>query len=64
MTNNFLSWDADAQDNVDPDAKQKEIAAYQAEDAHKLLASAAPRGLPNFGCKHACPEPSAVQASA
>ncbi|KAJ1029912.1 hypothetical protein NDA16_000828 [Ustilago loliicola] len=64
MTNSFLSWDVDAQDEVDPDAKQKEIAAYQAEEAHKLLASATSRALPNFGCKHACAKPSAVQASA
>ncbi|KAJ1032131.1 hypothetical protein NDA18_001630 [Ustilago nuda] len=64
MTNSFLSWDVDAQDNVDPDGKQKEIAEYQVKEAHKLLASATPRALPSFGCKHACANPNAVQASA
>ncbi|SPO21440.1 probable thiamine biosynthesis protein nmt1 [Ustilago trichophora] len=62
MTNSFLSWEADAQDDVDPDAKQKEIALYQANEAHKLLASATPLALPSFGCKYA--KPSVVQASA
>ena len=61
-TNGFLSWQVDAQDDVDPDAKQKEIALYQANEAHKLLASATPRALPSFGCKYA--KASAVQASA
>lgn len=62
MTNNYLSWDVDPQDNVDPDFKQKEIAVYQAQEAHKLLASAVPRTLPAFGCKHS--KASVVQASA
>lgn len=62
MTNGYLSWDVDAQDDVDPDAKQKEIALYQANDAHKLLASAVPLTLPEFGCKHA--KASVVKASA
>lgn len=62
MTNKYLSWDVDAQDNVDADAKQKEIAEYQVHEAHKLLASAGTRALPSFGCKLA--KPSAVQASA
>lgn len=53
MTNGFLSWQVDAQDDVDPDAKQKEIAAYQAQEAHKLLASNNPLALPSFGCKQA-----------
>ncbi|SNX84219.1 probable thiamine biosynthesis protein nmt1 [Melanopsichium pennsylvanicum] len=62
MTNSFLDWNVDDQDNVDPDAKQKEIAAYQANEAHKLLASTASRTLPSFGCKYA--QADAVQASA
>lgn len=62
MTNSFLSWQVESQDDVDPDAKQKEIAAYQVNDAHKLLTCSAPPALPNFGCKHARVD--AVEASA
>ncbi|GAC99599.1 protein NMT1 [Pseudozyma hubeiensis SY62] len=62
MTNTFLSWDVDAQDDVDPDAKQQEIAQYQANDAHKLLASAGAYSLPHFGCKYA--KAATVKASA
>ena len=51
-TNAFLSWDVQSEDNVDPDAKQKEISAYQVNEAHKLLASKTPAVLPSFGCKH------------
>lgn len=62
MTNSFLSWDVDAQTDVDPDAKQKEIAVYQAKEAHKLLASGEAYALPNFG--HKADSVAAVKASA
>ena len=62
MTNSFLSWPVESQDSVDPDAKQREIAEYQANDAHKLLTCSAVPALPSFGYKHATVD--TVKASA